>query len=101
MVASFAGVAQFHPLERIPKRVSRFVGWAAGVILFVYGLVLTVVGLLVESGIIATDADANHHALRWHAFFWDPWFLLWGTCLLVAMRGSRGLSLQSSKRSTS
>lgn len=28
-------------------------------------------------------------ALRWHAYFWDPWFLLWGCALTVAMIATR------------
>jgi hypothetical protein len=59
------------------------VAWLEAAVLIAYGLVLTSVGLLVESGVIAAASDADHRALAWHAFLWDPWFLLWG--LLVAM----------------
>lgn len=89
IIASLAGLAVFEPPSRLSIRLIRVVGWSASIILFVYGLVLTAVGLLVQAGAISTSADADRHALRWHAFFWDPWFLLWGFCLLVAMRLSR------------
>jgi hypothetical protein len=46
-----------------------------------YGAVHTSVGLLIQLGIVATAPDANHHALAWHTYVWDPWFLAWGLCL--------------------
>jgi hypothetical protein len=56
--------------------------WIEAGILTVYGLVLTVVDLLVQAGAIHSRAGADHRALAWHAYLWDPWFLIWG--LLVA-----------------
>jgi len=50
--------------------------------LTIYGLALTGVGLLVQAGAIHAPATADHRALAWHAYLWDPWFLVWG--LLVA-----------------
>jgi hypothetical protein len=52
--------------------------WLEATVLIAYGLVLTVVGLLVQSGLIAAAPDADKRALAWHAFLWDPWFLVWG-----------------------
>ena len=89
LVASVIGLAALHPPARLPVRLIRLIGWTAGGMLFLYGLILTVVGLLVESGVIATSVNANHRALRWHAFLWDPWFFLWGLCVLIAMHRSR------------
>ena len=65
--------------------------WSAGIILTGYGLVLTVAGLLVQVGIIATGPESNQRALAWHAFLWDPWFLLWGLLSLAALISFRGL----------
>ena len=67
----------------------RQLGWAAAVGLTVYGGVLTVAGLLVESGVLDRAADADEHALAWHANFWDPWFAVWGAAFAVAMWRSR------------
>jgi hypothetical protein len=64
------------------RRLLRLLTWAEAVILTLYGLILTAAGLLVQSGLIRAGADADHRALAWHAYLWDPWFLLWG--LLVA-----------------
>ncbi len=52
--------------------------WIEAGILAIYGLVLTVAGLLVQAGVIHASATADHRALAWHAYLWDPWFLIWG-----------------------
>jgi hypothetical protein len=59
------------------------------VILTAYGLVLTVTGLLVQSGVIVSSASADHRAQRWHAYLWDPWFLVWGLLVTVALVQTR------------
>jgi hypothetical protein len=38
----------------------------------------------VVAGVIPASPTADWTALRWHAFFWDPWFLLWGILLGAA-----------------
>ena len=58
-------------------------------ILTVYGLNLTAVGLLVQAGLIGTPASADHRALAWHAYLWDPWFLVWGLLVTAALLRSR------------
>ncbi len=72
-------------------RVLRALSWVAAGILVVYGFVLTAVGLLVQTGLIHTSADADRRALAWHAYLWDPWFLVWGLLIAAAlMRGRAG-----------
>jgi len=46
---------------------------------------LTAVGVAVESGLVRHGAHADLTALRWHAFLWDPWFLLWGLLLMTGL----------------
>jgi Protein of unknown function (DUF3995) len=70
-------------------RLVRIAAWVAAVVLVGYGAALTVGGLLVLSGVINPTADADLRAIRWHALFWDPWFLIWGVFLLVALLQSR------------
>jgi Protein of unknown function (DUF3995) len=70
-------------------RPARAIAWTAAVILAVYGGLLTIVGLLVQAGIIAESSSADERALRWHAYLWDPWFLIWGVLMLAALRWSR------------
>ncbi len=61
----------------------------ASVVLVVYGGVLTAIGLLVQAGVVAASARADQTALRWHAYLWDPWFLLWGALLAAGLWRSR------------
>lgn len=65
----------------------RLLSWVAALTLVAYGGLLTVVGLLVQADVI--DADADQRALMWHAYFWDPWFLLWGCAFVVCLWSSR------------
>jgi hypothetical protein len=70
-------------------RLIRALTWIEAVILVAYGLVLTSVGLLVQAGAVAVSATADHRALEWHAYLWDPWFLVWGLLVTVALLRSR------------
>ncbi len=70
-------------------RPMRVLGWVVAIGLTVYGGVLTVAGLLVDAGVIDAADDADEHAIAWHAYFWDPWFALWGGAFSVAMWRSR------------
>lgn len=62
---------------------------AAAVILVLYGGTLTVAGLLVQLDLVHATANADHQALRWHAYLWDQWFLVWGLLLTAALTRSR------------
>jgi hypothetical protein len=70
-------------------RLIRALTWVEALILTVYGLVWTAVGLLVQAGVIGTAATADHRALEWHAYLWDPWFLVWGLLVTAALMRSR------------
>ena len=70
-------------------RAVSLLAWIEAGILTVYGLVLTVVGLLVQAGTIHLSAGADHRALAWHAYLWDPWFLIWGLLVAGALRRGR------------
>ena len=52
----------------------RVLGWIVAIGLTAYGGVLTVAGLLVETGVIDAADDADERAIAGHAYFWDPWF---------------------------
>lgn len=62
--------------------------WTEAAVLIGYGVLYTGVGLLVQAGVVDASATANHRALAWHTYLWDPWFLVWG--LLVAGALLRG-----------
>jgi hypothetical protein len=70
------------------KAVS-LLAWIEAGILTVYGLVLTVVGMLVQIGTIHLSAGADRRALAWHTYLWDPWFLIWGLLVAGALRRGR------------
>jgi Protein of unknown function (DUF3995) len=70
-------------------RLVRLMAWAEAAILTGYGSVWTVGGLLVEANIIPVASDADRLAMAWHAFVWDPWFLVWGLLVAAALLRSR------------
>ena len=70
-------------------RIVRGAAWLAAGILLLYGGVLTLIGSLVQADVVHASAHANHKALRWHAFLWDPWFFVWGLFLARALALSR------------
>jgi hypothetical protein len=89
-----AGVALAAPVlvagpERVPPwmagRLPRTLGWIAGIVLLGYGGLLTGAGLLVQGGLIRSSPGADHRALAWHAYLWDPWFAAWGLALLTSL----------------
>jgi len=95
-IAGLKAVVSIAPLvlvrvqaRRLPEwtrsRSARVLGWIVAVALTSYGGILTGAGLLVEAGVIDAADGADEHALAWHAYFWDPWFLLWGAAFGLAM----------------
>ena len=90
------------PAPPVPRRqrLLRVLAWIEAAILTSYGLVLTVAGLLVQSGVIARSAHADDRALIWHAYLWDPWFLLWGLLVTTALLRPRPSRSQRAGRVT-
>ena len=82
---AFAGVDAGELPNWTRGRPARLVGWIAAVGLTLYGAVLTIAGLLIEAGALEASDDVDEHALAWHAYFWDPWFTLWGAAFAVVM----------------
>jgi hypothetical protein len=74
------------------RRLARVLTWVEAAILVSYGLVLTASGLLVQAGVIKVAAHADRLALKWHAYLWDPWFLIWGIFVFLALWRSRPAS---------
>ncbi len=88
-VAAATVVATGAPTERPPSRWVRVVAWLAAAQLAVYGALLTIGGLLVETGLVTPPDTADRHAITWHALLWDPWTALWGAALVVALWSTR------------
>jgi hypothetical protein len=74
------------------RRLARVLTWIEAAILVGYGLVLTASGLLVQVGVIKAAAHADRLAMKWHAYLWDPWFLIWGIFVFLALWRSRPAS---------
>ena len=74
------------------RRLARVLTWIEAAILVGYGLVPTASGLLLQAGVIKAAAPADHLALKWHAYLWDPWFLIWGIFVFLALWRSRPAS---------
>jgi hypothetical protein len=91
-IAAFLPLVAIGALRRPPQgweRWLRRLTWLEALILTAYGLVLTATGLLVQSGVIAPPGHVDHRALRWHAYLWDPWFLVWGLLVTTTLVQSR------------
>lgn len=71
--------------------------WIEAAVLVIYGLVLTTVGLMVQLGVIAASTSADHRALAWHAYLWDPWFLVWGLLVTAALLRTRHRTKNTTK----
>lgn len=77
---------------RRPRRLAVALALLGGIGLALYGGVLVLVGASVLSGILDPAGPRDEYALRWHVFFWDLWFLVWGLALtLAALRARRRL----------
>jgi hypothetical protein len=63
----------------------RLLAWAEGAVLTLYGFFFTLAGLLVQAGVIHQGRTADRRALVWHAYLWDPWFLVWGLLVIIAL----------------
>ena len=59
----------------------------AAAVLCLWGGANVLVGALILSGAIERT-DVNRHALRWHVFLWDAWFVIWGIALTLAVVGA-------------
>lgn len=82
---SVAWVPRSPRLARLARTLVRL----EAVVLIGYGLIYTGAGLLVQAGAIRAAEGADGRALRWHTYLWDPWFLLWGVLVAVALRQTR------------
>jgi Protein of unknown function (DUF3995) len=93
LVAKLAAVALALALADARTQGRRSVialGLLGGAGLALYGGVLVIAGAIALAG-VGDSSGRDDYALRWHVFFWDPWFLVWGIALaLAAMQARRG-----------
>jgi hypothetical protein len=94
----FAGLLAL-ALRRLPsagprRRLLLLANGAASAVLCLWGGANVVVGALVLSGVIVPSSDVDRHALRWHVFLWDLWFVVWGIALAVAVAAAHRSGLR-------
>jgi hypothetical protein len=77
------------PAAPLRRRALLVAGGFASAILTLWGGAKVLVGALVLADAIHPSADVDRHALRWHVFLWDLWFLVWGVALAIAVAGAR------------
>jgi Protein of unknown function (DUF3995) len=100
LVAKLAagGLALVLTGPRLPAR--RFVinlSLVGGAGLALYGGVLVIAGAVALAGVGETSGR-DDYALRWHVFFWDPWFFVWGLALALAALRARRLGAANVRR---
>jgi len=64
---------------RVPRRLVLLAGTAASALLILYGGVLVIAAVLVETGAVRPGTPIDWRGLRWHLGLWDLWFLIWGS----------------------
>jgi Protein of unknown function (DUF3995) len=83
-----AAVLPLLALRRLPRpawhRTVWVLAWAEAAVLTIYGLVWTAGGLLAQAGVIHVFTS-DPRAQAWHAYLWDPWFLVWGLLVAAAL----------------
>jgi Protein of unknown function (DUF3995) len=89
LIGAVLPLASRQPTSPSWHRVLRLLTVAEAAILTLYGLVWTAVGLGIQIGIVHVSSSADHRAQAWHAYLWDPWFLVWGLFVTLALWGSR------------
>jgi Protein of unknown function (DUF3995) len=90
LAAGALALALANPRTR-RRRLLGALGLVGGAGLALYGGVLVVAGAIALAG-VGDSSGRDEHALRWHVFFWDPWFFVWGVALALAAVRARRLS---------
>jgi Protein of unknown function (DUF3995) len=70
------------------RRSLTTLGYVGGGGLALYGGILVIAGTLALAG-VGDSSGRDEYALRWHVFFWDPWFLIWGVAWVLAAARAR------------
>lgn len=89
---ALAGALALAPVRpygrRLPRRPLVLAIYAAGALLLLYGVVNLVEHVLMRTGATAIPAGLGGHALPWHLWLWDPYWILGGVLFLLAARAT-------------
>ena len=75
--------------RRVPHRLLEGANVSISAVLVTWGAANVLVGGLALIGTVSPADGLDEHALRWHVFVWDLWFLVWGVALAFALSGFR------------
>jgi len=67
-------------------RMARLGAWVAACWLTFWGFTQTLFFLLLKFRLFDVDYWNDERVVNWHTFLWDPWFLIWGICLILALK---------------
>jgi len=81
-----AGVFALALVSPWGRRLMRTLAWIGGGGLLLYSIALLVQHGLMAVGVIERAASLSASELRWHLWFWDPFWLLGGILFTVAAR---------------
>jgi hypothetical protein len=88
--AAVLALALVRPWGRsVPERVLLAANMLVSALLIAWGGANVLVGAVAITGVISPADGLDEHALRWHVFVWDPWFVVWGAALALALVACR------------
>jgi hypothetical protein len=67
------------------NKLVRVAVWMAGILCVLYGGLNLLVRLIMALGILPTPETMYSDAAMWHLVLWDPWWVLGGVVLLLAV----------------
>lgn len=91
-LGAFAMSFAFRDLGNVPRQPRIVAGYVAAILIGGYGLAGFADRILMLTGVRSTPEALGDYAARWHAFFWDPIWMLGGVLFWAATRRFARLS---------
>ena len=71
------------------NKLARIAVWTAGIVCIVYGSLNLSARLIMSLGLIPTPDAMHSTAATWHLILWDPWWMLGGILLVMAVHATK------------